>query len=32
MLNTLWNFIEKISRNVVFALAGLVGITIEEDK
>lgn len=32
MLNTLWNFVEKVSRHVVFALASLIGIKIQEDK
>lgn len=32
MLNTLWNFVEQLSRKIVFALAGLVGIEIQEEK
>lgn len=32
MLNAIWNFVERVSHRVVFGLAGLIGIEIEEEK
>jgi len=32
MLNKIWNLIEGLARTIIFALAGLVGIKIQEEK
>lgn len=32
MLNTIWNLVENLAHKIVFGLAGLIGIRIEEEK
>jgi putative flippase GtrA len=32
MLNQIWNFVEGLARTIIFGLAGLIGIEIQEEK